>query len=232
MDAQQFNSTMQSLAYGEAMLAAAKDYKEEVLNEENAAGPGYDPLDVDDYLDDPELERLHAERLSQLKEEGEKRAKERSLKEKGHGTYREIDEGEFLEVVTKTERVVCHFFQGSFERCKIMDKHMNQLCEKYFGTRFIKLCAQDAPFFATKLDIQVLPCVVLFVGGVAADRIVGFSELGEKDNFSTASLEKRLMQSGVIVENKPKGEVVRPSVRKGFGMEELGSDDESSDFDD
>ena len=38
------------------------------------------------------------------------------------GTYEEVAEGDFLAVVTKTERVVCHFFHREFERCRIMDK--------------------------------------------------------------------------------------------------------------
>lgn len=39
-------------------------------------------VDVDDLLDDPELERLHAERLAALQKEAEKRA---AMQQKGHG---------------------------------------------------------------------------------------------------------------------------------------------------
>ena len=38
------------------------------------------------------------------------------------GTYEEVAEGDFLGIVTSTERVVCHFFHREFERCRIMDK--------------------------------------------------------------------------------------------------------------
>lgn len=47
-----------------------------------AAGPTYAQVDVDDLLDDPELEKLHAERLAALQREVEKRAK---MQQKGHG---------------------------------------------------------------------------------------------------------------------------------------------------
>ena len=47
-----------------------------------AAGPSYAQVDVDDLLDDPELEKLHAERLAQLQREAEKRVK---MQQKGHG---------------------------------------------------------------------------------------------------------------------------------------------------
>jgi len=49
-----------------------------------------------------------------------------------------------------------------------------------------------------KLQIKVLPCVVCFVGGVSKDRLIGFEELGNDDEFTTATLELRLAQSGVI----------------------------------
>lgn len=61
------------------------------------------------------------------------------------GTYEDISEGDFLEVVTKTERVVCHFFHQDFERCRIMDRHLAALAPKHFGTRFIKLSAPVGP---------------------------------------------------------------------------------------
>lgn len=53
--------------------------------------------------------------------------------------------GGFLESVTKTERVVCHFFHRDFERCKLLDKHLTILARKYFDTRFIKVSAPVSP---------------------------------------------------------------------------------------
>ncbi len=48
-------------------------------------------IDIDDLLDDPELERLHAERLAMLQQENEKRQK---LQRIGHGEYQEVEEGQ------------------------------------------------------------------------------------------------------------------------------------------
>lgn len=47
---------------------------------------------------------------------------------------------------------------------------------------------QDSPFFVEKLQVRVLPCVVMFMGGVAVDRIVGFEPLGATDDFPTAQV--------------------------------------------
>jgi hypothetical protein len=73
-----------------------------------------------------------------MRQEAERRA---ALQRAGHGTYTEISEGEFLETVTKTDAVVCHFFHKDFERCKIVDKHMAELAPRYLEARFIKLSA-------------------------------------------------------------------------------------------
>lgn len=97
---------------------------------------------------------------------------------------------------------------------------------------------QDAPFFSVKLGIKVLPCVVMFVNGVAVDRIVGFDGLGTKDDFPTAALETILLKFGVITreasaedeESEQLAEHVRRSVIQ--GRRQLGSDDEDSDFSD
>ena len=50
---------------------------------------------------------------------------------------------------------------------------------------------QDAPFFTVKLQVKVLPCLVLFRKGVALDRVVGFDDFGGKDSFSLAAVERR-----------------------------------------
>ena len=44
-------------------------------------------IDVDDLLDDPELEMLHAERLAAMQREAEKRVQ---LQRKGHGELQEV----------------------------------------------------------------------------------------------------------------------------------------------
>ena len=44
---------------------------------------------------------------------------------------------------------------------------------------------QDAPFFTVKLNIKVLPCVLMFSTGVAVDRVAGFDDYGAKDDFTT-----------------------------------------------
>jgi thioredoxin-like negative regulator of GroEL len=181
----------------------------EVLRESGkVGGSSHVPVDLDDLLDDPELERLHAERLAALKAQAEERLMEKrghtQSQVGGNGRVDVVSEGEFLEIVTNTPNVLVHFFHHDFLRCKIMDKHLGTLANKYIrSTRFIKVSAPESPFFTEKLQVRTLPCLLSFVNGIAVDRVVGFDELGAKDDFSTAVLEKRLaLKSSVL--NKPR----------------------------
>ncbi|XP_072963945.1 thioredoxin domain-containing protein PLP3B-like [Typha angustifolia] len=212
MDPDSVKSTLSGLALGNVMAAAARDYKKEVLAKgRSQATSTNEEVDLDELIDDPELEKLHAERVAALKKEVEKRE---VLKRQGHGEYREVSEGDFLGEVTGSEKVICHFYHREFYRCKIMDKHLKALAPVHVATKFIKLDAENAPFFVTKLAIKTLPCVILFKNGIAFDRLVGFQDLGGKDDFTTRGLENLLKKKGIISE------------RKGNGDDEDGSDDE------
>ncbi|KAG5541753.1 hypothetical protein RHGRI_021546 [Rhododendron griersonianum] len=117
MDPNAVKSTLSNLAFGNVMAAAARDYQKEVLAQQKAGTSMSmnQEVDFDDLMDDPELEKLHADRIAALKKEAEKRE---TLKKQGHGEYREISEGDFLGEVTGSDKVVCHFYHREFYRCK------------------------------------------------------------------------------------------------------------------
>lgn len=246
---------------------------QELLDAERkaAARPVHQDVDIDDLLNDPDLEKLHAERLAALQQEVEKRA---AMQRKGHGSYEEVAEGDFMEIVTKTPLVVAHFFHRDFERCRVMDRHLTELARTHFDTRFIKISApvsiyraivllrvnsglyiasifppfkptllqipssfflQDAPFFTEKLQVRLLPCILSFVDGIAVDRVVGFDELGGKDDFPTSRLEARLEKGGAVLpivkeSEEDREEAVR-TMRQGFNQLRKTESDEDSDFD-
>ncbi|KAJ3550048.1 hypothetical protein NMY22_g646 [Coprinellus aureogranulatus] len=123
----------------------------------------------------------------------------KDLQANQHGTYGEIsDEKEVIRITAREKRCVVHFYHSNFKRCEIMDKHLARLAPKYFSTRFFRVFVENIPWLVEKLQIKVLPCVVAFINGITADRLVGFEELGNVDSFDTAALELRLSQSGVI----------------------------------
>ncbi|CAL1136345.1 unnamed protein product [Cladocopium goreaui] len=139
---------------------------------------------------DDDLEALRARRRKQMKEMQEKKQKNAAL---GHGGYDEIAEEEFLKVVTSSNLCVVHFYHRHFEKCKIMDMHLSKCAKKFFGTRFVKLNAEKAPFFVEKLAVRTLPCVIVFIDGVAKGRQVGFEGLGGEE-FATAQLAWKLKE--------------------------------------
>ncbi|XP_038982904.1 thioredoxin domain-containing protein PLP3A-like [Phoenix dactylifera] len=78
----------------------------------------------------------------------------------------------------------------------------NCIINTHIDTKFIKLDAENAPFFVTKLAVKTLPCIILFKNGVAFDRLIGFQDLGSKDDFTMSALENLLKRKGIIDERK------------------------------
>ena len=152
------------------------------------------------------------------------------LATKGHGELQEVSEADFLPAVTGSSHCVVHFFHTDFERCRILDKHLLAAARKFFRTRFVRVHAPDAPFFVAKLGVKVLPCLVFFHQGKAYDRIVGFDEFGQRDDFDTALFERRLLTAGAVEppERVPEDEREAPSrIRRAAKRD---PEDEDSDF--
>ncbi|XP_060944845.1 thioredoxin domain-containing protein 9 [Limanda limanda] len=147
-------------------------------------------------MDEDELDKLKERRLEALKKA--QRQKQEWLS-KGHGEYREISsEKDFFGEVKESTNTVCHFYKSSTFRCKIFDKHLAILAKKHVETKFIKLNVEKAPFLTERLRIKIIPTLALVIDGKTKDYVVGFTDLGNTDEFSTEILEWRLGCSGVI----------------------------------
>ena len=106
-----------------------------------------------------------------------------------------------------SKRAVIHFYRPTTERCKIFDKHLDIMAPKYLEARFVKLNAEKAPFLCERLNIKVIPTLLLIVDGKTQEKVVGFDQLGGHDNFSTEMLEWRLGIAKVI---NYKGDLSQP----------------------
>ena len=180
-------------------------------------------VDLDEV--DSEEERIMRKELERRMGETQHRREitKKKLSEK-YGDYREIIETEFLDTMLKNKKVVCHFYHKEFERCKIMDNHLRKIAMEHPETLFVKIDAEKTPFFTTKLNVRVLPTVILFNDGKAINRIIGFADLGMTDDFPTINLTRRLVTFKMIVpKNKAeKGEI---SIHKGKDEDEDDSDE-------
>jgi len=157
-----------------------------------------DDIDEDEF-DDEELQALQSKRIADLQK---KFALEKQFHAQGHGEYREIDEEQFLKEVCGSQWVVVHFYHREFFRCKIVDKHMQILAQKHLSCKWLKLDAEKAPFFTSKLAIQMLPTVIVFKDGVVSDQFSGFEELGGKDEFRTEVMEHWFSKAGCVIMKK------------------------------
>lgn len=160
-------------------------------------------------MDEDELRNIRQQRLKEMKELSKKKQEWLS---NGHGVYTELtDEKEFFEVSKKSPNIVCHFYKDSTERCKIVDMHLKLLAPKHIETRFCKVNAEKSPFLTQRLRIKVIPTIALIKDGKTKDYIIGFTDLGNRDDFSTEMMEWRIAQSGAI---DYKGDLLSPPDQK------------------
>lgn len=112
----------------------------------------------------------------------------------------EITEDEFLPTVLHrdAERCVVFFYHPQFARCQIMEKHLLILAAKHPETKFVKIEAERTPFFASKLNVKVLPCLVIFNHGKTVTKLIGFEGLSNGEDFPTGNLETWLGEVKVI----------------------------------
>jgi len=189
----------------------------------------------DEFLNDPEINKLRNMRLHQMK--AAQASKQEQLA-KGHGSYREVCQDDFLKEVACDDHCVVHFYHRDFEKCKLIDKHLPRIAAQHLETKFLKIDAEKCPFFVQKLQIRVLPCIIGFHNGIAKDdRIMGFEGLNEdlpedkKDEWPTEALEARLGEMRVIKYTPPSDEVEAELKEKGHIFGSLAGDD-LGDFED
>lgn len=175
-----------------------------------------DQLDAElqklDQMGEDDLERIRQQRIQAMKKQSKLR---QEWMAKGHGEYSELtEEKEFFETTKKSENVVCHFYRQSTFRCKIVDKHLDLLARKHVEARFVKIEAERAPFLTRRLNIRIIPTILLIHEGKTKDYIIGFTDLGNKDDFSTERMEWRIAQAGVI---EYAGDLLNPPDEPGHG---------------
>mmetsp|Transcript_9201 Transcript_9201/g.20514 ORF Transcript_9201/g.20514 Transcript_9201/m.20514 type:complete len:186 (+) Transcript_9201:87-644(+) len=170
---------------GNILLQAAQDHEAELDNE----------LARLDALKEDDLEEIRRKRLEAMKAEHANKQKKLAA---GHGEYEMIEEKEFFNEAKKSDFIVVHFWRPSTWRCEVMDKHLRQLCQKHWGTRFIKVNAEKSQYLAERLHIWCLPSLVLCKHGKTEHTIVGFSEFQSGDEASTEELEELLAKYGMV----------------------------------
>ena len=175
---------------------------EQIIEEEGVG----ESSDDDEYLDGLEddgdiLQTLRNKRLAQMKAQHQEKIENL---QKGHGRYHEICQDDFLNDVLKSKNTLVHFYHSDFENCKVIDHHLAILAPRHVECKMMKMDAAKSPFFVQKLQVRVMPTVVVFRDGVASARLVGFDGLtddlkaGHENEFKTEALEGWLAKAGCI----------------------------------
>ena len=164
---------------------------------------------------DSEEERIMQQEMEKRRKTAESKREDmaKKIKTEKYGNYTEIIETEFLDTMLKNEKVVCHFYHKDFERCKIIDKHLQIIAQSHRETLFVKINAEKTPFFTEKLNVRVLPTIILFVRGKAIHRFIGFQDFGMSDDFPTINLTRQLVIFKMI-EGKTKAERGEITIKK------------------
>jgi len=163
----------------------------------------------DDLEDtDAELAKLQQRRKAELKKAWKQKQQEMAV---GAGRYEEMDERALLKLASKGGNVMVHFYASGIKLGEIIDEHLRRIAPKHTEARFVKLDARKSPFLVSKWKVRTLPTMACIVGGYLSDKIIGFDELGGKEDFPTVALVRRLAKSGVIKD--PEGKIKKKGKR-------------------
>lgn len=102
-----------TMSHVDAKVAAIVD-KTHDSDDEDALIAELEADDSFDGLREQRMQQLHAEL-----------ARAKQMRNSEHGTYQEIkDEKALMDITTATKLCVVHFFHADFNRCRIMDNHL------------------------------------------------------------------------------------------------------------
>jgi len=193
-----------------------KSTNKQLVDKLQDANADYDSLDELEREilggdDDKELARIQAKRKDQLKSQWKKKQQEMA---QGAGRYEEMNERDMLKLASKGTNLIVHFYASGIDLGKIVDEHMRKIAPKHTEARFVTLDARKSPFLVNKWKVRTLPTICCIRKGYLVDKVIGFDELGGKEDFPTLALVRRLAKSGAIKdpEGKIKGKAKRTKI--------------------
>jgi Thioredoxin len=181
--------------------------------QEEQIGREMDSLDQmlsskDDNGDDM-IQQWRQKRLQEMQRKVKEQERYRSLP--GHGVYEELGQQnqlssntmdiakEFFHTIKQSERLVVHFYRPTTEICEVFHRHLSKLAVQHIETRFLKVNVSDCAdnpqqqnsalsFLVERLQIQVMPTLLLIQDQKVLHRIEGCTELGNHVDFTTHHL--------------------------------------------
>lgn len=169
-------------------------------------------------MDEDDFEALRQKRKQDMLKQ---RQQEQTWRQNGHGRYAEVtDTKEFFNVCKKSSRVVAHFYRGVTALCEVVDSHFERLAMTHLETLFLKVNVEKNPFLAERLNIIVIPTIVLIKDGKTEHSIIGFDELGGTTEFSTEDMAFVLSKYKVLNFSADRSEAIEER-KKGAGVNSI-----------
>eukprot|EP00871_Galdieria_phlegrea_P002939 jgi/Galph1/3646/GphlegSOOS_G2285.1 len=150
-----------------------------------------------DQLSEDDILAMRRKRLADIKRKAEERKEYLRL---GHGTMEEInEEKEFFEVGKKSKRVVyCFYRPGTSRYTDDLIQLLKKLASTHIESKFVLVNAEKSPFLTKRLNVVVLPTIVLFIGGKKKKTFIGLDEFTLQGQLDMEMLEECLKKYEVI----------------------------------
>lgn len=150
-----------------------------------------------DKIDEDGLEQIRQRRLAQMKREAEQLAQWRR---DGHGSVHHVAEKDFFTHAKRAQRMVAVFYRkGTSRYTDDLLEHIARVAQAHLETLFITLDAEKSPFLTNRLNIRVMPSIILTKNGEIEQMLVGLDRLcGSSGKFSTVGIERRLFELEMI----------------------------------
>lgn len=174
-----------------------------------------------DKLDEDDIDKIREKRKAQLI--AAQKIKQENLSN-GHGRYTELpDQPAFFEATKKSKWMAVHFYRPTTQRCQIVDGHLERLAQKHLETRFCKINAEKCPYLTEKLNVFVMPTILIIDKGHTVHQVRGFDEMGGSDDFHEDTLAYVLSQWGVLdFEGEPPADPTKAAGVNSIAMKMMG----------
>merc|ERR1712154_565520 len=155
-------------------------------------------MDKISKMDEDDLEELRAKRLEDLKRKQMQRSKWLA---NNHGTIHELtDQKQFFENVKSTKHVICLFYTKTGKFTKPLQEHLTLIARKHLECKFIEIEASYAPFLIERLNIWMMPTLVLAKDNKVQTQLRGLDWVSPNGKIETLNLEQKLFEYGFLEE--------------------------------
>ncbi|MEW5313708.1 MAG: hypothetical protein WDW38_005250 [Sanguina aurantia] len=164
--------------------------------------------------DDPGLEQLRRQRMSQMQSQAAWRTQ---LQQQGHGQLVEANAQSLVARLESTEQPsVLHLAIAGHLPCELLDEHLGVLAARHLGTLFVRVTPPRKSALQAQLRVDSLPALVCCVaGGVVVGR-ASLAQFGGVDDIIeeevTSYLTRlKVLSGGSAMSGLKQRQALRPS---------------------